>query len=51
MSAKILATLPKFVAIPNGLTIEATDNGAEFLIPSKKRRLDHLSWEEKLQRK
>lgn len=56
MSAKILS-LPKFVAIQNmsALTAEVdddmADDAADFLIPGKKRRLDHLTWEEKLQRK
>lgn len=54
MSPQILMTLPKYVAIPNknGLPVSSDDSSLdEFLVCAKKRRLDHLSWEEKLQRK
>lgn len=53
MSSSLLMTLPKYVAIPNknGLPIAGDDSLGEFLVCGKKRRLDHLSWEEKLQRK
>lgn len=52
MSANVLMTLPKYVPIPNknGLPIVA-DSIENFLVCGKKRRLDHLTWEEKLQRK
>lgn len=49
----ILITVPKYVTIPNknGIPICMDDSGDEMLSRGKKRRLDHLSWEEKLQRK
>lgn len=52
MSATVLMTLPKYVPIPNenGLPISA-DPIDNFMVCGKKRRLDHLTWEEKLQRK
>ncbi|XP_055317265.1 LOW QUALITY PROTEIN: uncharacterized protein LOC129576342 [Sitodiplosis mosellana] len=52
MSANVLMTLPKYVPIPNknGLPISA-DPIESFMGCGKKRRLDHLTWEEKLQRK
>lgn len=53
MSAPILITVPKYVSIPNknGMPVSSSESVDEFLICGKKRRLDHLSWEEKLQRK
>ncbi|KAL1400862.1 hypothetical protein pipiens_007079 [Culex pipiens pipiens] len=66
MSAPIVITVPtKYVPInlaPAGITIkteslpdEGEDSSSssmeEFLVRGKKRRLDHLTWEEKLQRK
>lgn len=54
MSTPVLMTLPKYVTIPNnnGLpTVSAGDQIDDFLVCGKKRRLDHLTWEEKLQRK
>lgn len=53
MSAPVLMTLPKYVTIPNnnGLPVSTNDPIDEFLVCGKKRRLDHLTWEEKLQRK
>ncbi|EDS45735.1 conserved hypothetical protein [Culex quinquefasciatus] len=63
MSAPIVITVPtKYVPInlaPAGITIKTEslpDEGEdssmeEFLVRGKKRRLDHLTWEEKLQRK
>lgn len=52
MSANVLMTIPKYVTIPNknGLPI-STDPIESFMGCGKKRRLDHLTWEEKLQRK
>ncbi|XP_031622318.1 LOW QUALITY PROTEIN: uncharacterized protein LOC116340162 [Contarinia nasturtii] len=52
MSANVLMALPKYVSIPNknGLPISA-DPIESFIGCGKKRRLDHLTWEEKLQRK
>lgn len=66
MSAPIVITVPtKYVPInlaPAGITIKteslpdegeesSTSSMDEFLTRGKKRRLDHLTWEEKLQRK
>lgn len=65
MSAPIVITVPtKYVPInlaPAGITIktesladdgeDSTSSMEEFLARGKKRRLDHLTWEEKLQRK
>lgn len=53
MSANILMTLPKYVPIPNknGIPLSSPDSIDELVSSSKKRRLDHLTWEEKLQRK
>lgn len=53
MSASVLMTLPKYVAIPkkNGARVSTPDPVQEYLVCGKKRRLDHLTWEEKLQRK
>lgn len=59
MSAPILITVPRYVTIPrikqeDNISICSDDPIDEFLVRSgsgKKRRLDHLSWEEKFQRK
>lgn len=66
MSAPIVITVPtKFVPInlapvaikteimpaPSSDADESTSSMDEFLVRGKKRRLDHLTWEEKLQRK
>lgn len=66
MSAPILITVPtKFIPInlapvaikteimpaPSSDADESTSSMDEFLVRGKKRRLDHLTWEEKLQRK
>lgn len=54
MSAPILITIPKYVTVPkqNLLPLPSVENSIdEFLLRGKKRRLDHLTWEEKFQRK
>lgn len=54
MSAPILITIPKYVTVPkqNLLPLPTVENSIdEFLLRGKKRRLDHLTWEEKFQRK
>lgn len=66
MSAPIVITVPtKFIPInlapvpikteimpaPSSDADESTSSMDEFLVRGKKRRLDHLTWEEKLQRK
>lgn len=61
MSQPILITVPKYVAITrtpvsNKQAIKeescSEDNMSEFLVRgNRKRKLDHLSWEEKIQRK
>lgn len=53
MATPILITVPKYVTIPNknGIPICSDDSNDEVFVRGKKRRLDHLSWEEKLQRK
>lgn len=52
MTTNVLMALPKYVPISNknGITI-ASDSIDNFMVCGKKRRLDHLTWEEKLQRK
>lgn len=53
----IVIAMPRYVTIPRikQEVVEpiAVDNDPidEFLVRGKKRRLDHLSWEEKFQRK
>lgn len=57
--APIVITVPRFVTIPRikqeivepMSTNEEVDPVDEFLVRGKKRRLDHLTWEEKFQRK
>lgn len=67
MSNQILTTVPKYVTISashftsmnnsNSSSNNGNSSGSEgdcideFLIRGKRKRLDHLSWEEKLQRK
>lgn len=54
MSTPILITIPKYIKVPkqNLLPLPSLDSSVEeFLSPGKKRRLDHLTWEEKFQRK
>jgi len=54
MSAPILITIPKYVTVPRQslLPLPSVDDSMdEFLLRGKKRRLDHLTWEEKFQRK
>lgn len=52
MSANVLMTLPKYVAITNKSGLPISDDPIDsFIGCGKKRRLDHLTWEEKLQRK
>lgn len=66
MSAPIVITVPtKFIPInlapvaiktefmpaPSSDAEESTSSMDDFLVRGKKRRLDHLTWEEKLQRK
>lgn len=55
MSPPILITIPKYVTVPKQslLPLPTTVENSidEFLLRGKKRRLDHLSWEEKFQRK
>jgi X box-binding protein 1 len=63
MSSPIMiTTIPKYITIKAGgsasgsqgdLSDDSCSNEVldEFLVRGKKRRLDHLSWEEKLQRK
>lgn len=66
MSAPIVITVPtKFIPInlapvaikteimpaPFSDAEESTSSMDDFLVRGKKRRLDHLTWEEKLQRK
>lgn len=55
MSAQpILITIPKYVTVPKQslLPLPTMENSIdEFLMRGKKRRLDHLTWEEKFQRK
>lgn len=53
-STPFLITMPKYVAIPNqkGIPISKANSVIDDDQPCvKKRRLDHLTWEEKLQRK
>jgi X box-binding protein 1 len=58
----MITTIPKYITIKAGgsasgsqgdLSDDSCSNEVldEFLVRGKKRRLDHLSWEEKLQRK
>lgn len=58
MSAPILITVPKYVTIATNISSAGSNSGSEdmdgldeFLVRGKRKRLDHLSWEEKLQRK
>ena len=57
MSTPILITIPtvpKYVAINPSPRPRSTDDESsmdELLVRGKKRRLDHLTWEEKVQRK
>lgn len=65
MSQPILITVPKYVAISRtpakksvinvkeeSCSSSAEDNLSEFLVRgNRKRKLDHLTWEEKIQRK
>lgn len=58
MSAPILITVPKYVTIATSCNSVGSTSGSEdmdcmdeFLVRGKRKRLDHLSWEEKLQRK
>jgi len=53
MSAPILITIPKYVTVPRQNLLPLPSDSAidEFLVRGKKRRLDHLTWEEKFQRK
>lgn len=59
MSAPILITMPKYVTISSaasncGSSTAGSDGEScldEFLIRGKRKRLDHLTWEEKIQRK
>lgn len=58
-SSSILITVPKYVTIPTSshspssiCSGSGSDNSMdEFIMRGKKRRLDHLTWEEKIQRK
>ena len=50
MSAPILFTVPKYVKLEMSNN-DDSDPVDEFLIRGKKRRLDHLSFDEKIQRK
>ncbi|KAJ6645981.1 X-box-binding protein 1, partial [Pseudolycoriella hygida] len=54
MSAPILITIPKYLTVPkqNLLPLPSVESSIdEFMLRGKKRRLDHLTWEEKFQRK
>lgn len=53
-----MITVPRYVTIPRIKQEDTASNCSssddpidEFLVRGKKRRLDHLSWEEKFQRK
>lgn len=57
-AAPIVITVPRYVTIPRikqeiveTMSTSEEDPVDEFLVRGKKRRLDHLSWEEKFQRK
>lgn len=54
----ILITVPKYITISSNLQNTGSSSSSEgdscldeFLIRGKRKRLDHLTWEEKLQRK
>ncbi|CAK1552591.1 unnamed protein product [Leptosia nina] len=49
MSAPIIITVPNYLAVEDGDPEVAADVAPA--TPSRKRRLDHLTWEEKMQRK
>lgn len=63
VGAPIVITVPRYVTIPrikqeivepssmSTRTEDDDDPVDEFLVRGKKRRLDHLTWEEKFQRK
>lgn len=42
---------PIIITVPNGYLAEKVGGDSDSPMPSRKRRLDHLSWEEKMQRK
>lgn len=53
MSSPFLIAMPKYVAIPSqkGSSVSRASSDDDSQPCSKKRRLDHLTWEEKVQRK
>lgn len=60
VAAPIVIAVPRYVTIPRikkevvepmAIVEEEQDPVDEFLVRGKKRRLDHLTWEEKFQRK